>query len=311
METELRLGDSKEKTCSAWLNGWVQATRRPGIFQASGSLLFRIKRFRYRHCLVILAILVSYPCMAVSEQTGKQIEDKPTISGDDFEIKIEIIQQQTPMLMPDALARIRKYESKVAFNDSCFKANEVKVVRKKVEQVRFTFPSSLLNGDTFFFTPGKYPVSGAIEYHAEEMKAPTQLAYKPEPISIVPPQTALLRGGVLGAFLLSLFLTVYRLRYQFHTDGTKILSWPVLFGFALDGFLLFIFGSVSACITILLIQRIGQGNLPVSVDVKDYLGGIIVGLFSAKFGDYWYTQFFKESPQSTADSNEAEKSSSD
>jgi hypothetical protein len=57
-------------------------------------------------------------------------------------------------------------------------------------------------------------------------------------------------------------------------------------------------GSIVATITILLLQRLSDVGLPITLDVKDWIGGLIVGLFSSQLGDTLYDRFVGQ-PQST------------
>ena len=51
-------------------------------------------------------------------------------------------------------------------------------------------------------------------------------------------------------------------------------------------------GSIISVTAILLPHRLGNANLPITVTANDYLGGVIVGLFSYTIGNALYQQFF-------------------
>ena len=117
---------------------------------------------------------------------------------------------------------------------------------------------------------------------------------------------AVLRGGVIGALLLSLFVPAYRVLYKrekstHKNNGTLRDVFAQFITFLISG-------SVVSITAILLIHRMGSANLPISFTVNDYLGGVIVGLFSYVIGDTLYKQFFEKSDsqaKSVTESNKA------
>lgn len=138
---------------------------------------------------------------------------------------------------------------------------------------------------TLLFTPGEYVVSAEVEY-VEPPDASPQSMYTTYQLSLKPPLSAVLRGGVLGALLLAIFVPAYRVLHGRTAEATRARS-------ALQQAATFLVaGSVVSIIAILLLQRVGGLELPVNVAVNDYLGGVIIGLFSYKIGDVLFQQFF-------------------
>ena len=51
-------------------------------------------------------------------------------------------------------------------------------------------------------------------------------------------------------------------------------------------------GSICAIIALILLRRVEAAALPVNLTITDFYGGIVLGLFSYKIGDYLYNSFF-------------------
>lgn len=96
----------------------------------------------------------------------------------------------------------------------------------------------------------------------------------------------LVLGTWVGAGLLAVFSVVHARRQ----GGNEV---ETLASHALR---LFLAGGVTGTIFVLLIQRIGDQDLPFKFAVNDMLGGVIVGLLSFKIGDALYKYFFVSKP---------------
>jgi multisubunit Na+/H+ antiporter MnhB subunit len=97
-------------------------------------------------------------------------------------------------------------------------------------------------------------------------------------------------GGVLGSLLLALFLGTYR---YLRRKGERKLWQEVR-----EAFILFLAGSICAIIAILLLYRFKELPLPINVNVNDFYGAIVIGLFTYKLGDWLFEQFFGKTEQS-------------
>ena len=162
-----------------------------------------------------------------------------------------------------------------------------------ISRVKQTFFHWLLNPDTFLFLPDTYRVRCVVEYGVNETTGSIQGEI---PIDLQPPLSSLLRGGVIGSLLLAIFLPIYR--FSRHVPKADWQPENPLLRFPLTFVQIFISGSVVSAIAILLLQRLGDVDLPVTIDVKDWIGGLIIGLFSYQIGDTLYGRFLgdQESP---------------
>jgi len=146
--------------------------------------------------------------------------------------------------------------------------------------------SSVFDLESLFFVPGNYVIRSEIIFK-ESGKEISQSMYSTYEIELEPPLSAVLRGGVIGALLLAVFVPAYRILHKRKDEKIKIRD---LLGQAVTFFLS---GSVVSITAILLLQRLGNLALPISITVNDFLGGIVVGLFSYSIGNALYKQFFK------------------
>ena len=145
--------------------------------------------------------------------------------------------------------------------------------------------------DTLFFVAGDYIfrtevilTDGTNETIKKHLNATKKVPLEASLFTI-------LRGGLIGAVLLSLFIPSRK------WANTRTVSWSSKFTAMKDMIASFssliIPGSVMSVTVIVVIHRIGIANLPVSVSVNDYLGGIIIGLFSFVIGNSLYDKYFK------------------
>jgi hypothetical protein len=147
--------------------------------------------------------------------------------------------------------------------------------------------AQLLDASTFFFLPGKYRIQAVIEYSPAPVEKTPSGTVSPHrrflrqtaEVELKPPLMALLRGSWLGCLLAALFLTI-RWSGQHSAlpaEGRRRWfqsAWPVV----RFGFRVLVTGLVSATIIVLLLQRLSDIGLPLTVEVNDWVGGVIVGL---------------------------------
>ncbi|WP_185152836.1 hypothetical protein, partial [Fulvivirga aurantia] len=106
-----------------------------------------------------------------------------------------------------------------------------------------------------------------------------------ESVYFEPPLWSILAGGVIGSFLLSLFIAILQIKKHsyFKVDRKENIQFTLSLLWA--GIVNFIFGIIVSSAVILLLQRTSDFNLPITLSVEDYLGGIVIGLFSSKLGE--------------------------
>lgn len=142
---------------------------------------------------------------------------------------------------------------------------------------------------SFFFLPGEYQ----LRYEVTLKDSGDNLLTIPGQarVELTPPLNAVLRGGVLGALLLTVFLGVYRLQHWLRRgDFSGLLRLGLVSSARLT--LRFVVGSVVAFIVILLLNRSTDLPIPITVEVKDYMGGLVIGLFSHQLGDIVYEKLY-------------------
>ncbi len=157
---------------------------------------------------------------------------------------------------------------------------------------RVTMPlwAALVNSDTLLFVPGKYRLRAEIVLKESGNDKGIRSLYASTEVVLEPPLSAALRGGVVGALLLALFVPAYRLLHSRRQGEAP--DKPIIRNLAGQFLIYSVSGSVVSITTILFIHRMGSADLPISISVNDYLGGIIIGLFSYVFGDALYKRFF-------------------
>lgn len=134
-----------------------------------------------------------------------------------------------------------------------------------------------LDLSTLFFLPGKYRIGAVVEYDAASTDTTRPSAYHRRilrqyaEVDLRPPLMTLLRGAWIGCFLAALFLA---LRYRRGDAGAQP-SWNQVKWYLARVLLT---GVVSATIIVLLLQRLSDIGLPLTVEVNDWVGGVIVGL---------------------------------
>jgi hypothetical protein len=159
-----------------------------------------------------------------------------------------------------------------------------------IPRVTMSFWGSIFSSETLLFVPGRYRLRAEIVLKESGNDKGIRSLYASTEVTLEPPLSAALRGGIVGALLLALFVPAYRtLHVPGKGEGNTQGSLANLVG---QFFIYSISGSVVAVTTILFIYRMGSANLPISISVNDYLGGIIIGLFSYVFGDALYKKFF-------------------
>ena len=159
-----------------------------------------------------------------------------------------------------------------------------------VPGVTMSFVDSIVDTKTLLFVPGQYRLRAEVVLKESGNEKGIRSLYATTELTLEPPLNAVLRGGVIGALLLSLFVPAYSVLYNRRNKLSK--TQFTLQSIVCQFIVYFVSGSIVSITAILLIHRIGSANLPISITVNDYLGGIIIGLFSYVIGNMLYNKFF-------------------
>ncbi len=139
---------------------------------------------------------------------------------------------------------------------------------------RWYFP--FLNLRLLFFKPAEYEARVIITYKVFDRNE-TMIEEKVM-VKLDPPVSSILWGSILGSVLLALYIAIYK-------RNRKTLPWKK----ALSRFAsVSLTGIVSGIIIIFLLFRFKDLDLPVTIAVTDFFGGLVLGLFTYKLGDWLY-----------------------
>ncbi len=161
-----------------------------------------------------------------------------------------------------------------------------RIYRMNIPSVHMPFFEAISNTQTLLFAPGVYNIRAEVAFYESGKEMISQSMYATYELEFEPPLSAVLRGGVLGALLLALFVPAYRAMNL--RSGNRI----SIKGLFLQSLIFFLAGSVVSITAILVLHRIGNLKLPITVAVNDYLGGVVIGLFSYSIGNTLYRQLF-------------------
>jgi hypothetical protein len=151
------------------------------------------------------------------------------------------------------------------------------------------------------FLPGSYKVT-MILFYGDPVKGIDPLKANKdrkvitwvEEVYFKPPISSLLVGGIMGSFLLTLFISIFSLKNNVIDRNWIDLMKKNWLVHLIKQIITFLFGSIVSIVSILVIQRVSDFSLPISLKVEDYLGGIIIGMLSLKLGDSLYNMFVKK-----------------
>jgi hypothetical protein len=143
---------------------------------------------------------------------------------------------------------------------------------------RWYFP--FLNLGMLFFKPGEYEARVTVTYKLFD-RNDTMIEEKVA-IKLEPPFSSIIWGSVLGSFLLALFITLYK-RKQDSSNFPLKEALSQIFWISSTGI-------VSGIIIIFLLVRFKDLDLPMTVTVNDFFGGMVIGLFTYKLGAWLYTK---------------------
>lgn len=256
--------------------------------------------------LPILPLFVVFSNVSYSQEIVRPaLRDRPSLSIDVHQIQrsftasfdIDVILtnltnksidiREVKILLPESMKSIRSNKIKETFDAPIHQLKEgsERIYRWGIPRAQMPLLKSLYDVETLLFLPGTYVIRSEVVF-SESGSSAHQSMYATYELNLEPPLSAVLRGGVLGALLLAFFVPAYRViqaKGQRKIPIKDILSQSLVF---------FMAGSVVSITAILLLHRLGSLNLPITIVVNDYLGGVVVGLFSYTIGNTLYRQFF-------------------
>lgn len=155
-----------------------------------------------------------------------------------------------------------------------------RLVPIRIPQPQLSWLTPIRNRQLLAFVPGEYDLSAVVTYTVEPPVDSQTIEIAK--ITLEPPLSSLIWGGVLGAVLLALFMGVYD--YSRPDSPRKV--WDTL----KKAVTISVAGAVSASIALLLLQRLKGVELPINLTITDFYGGVVIGLFSYKIGDWLHKE---------------------
>ena len=232
----------------------------------------------------ILAVSLSQQDRAVTSAFDIHVRVSNFTGSDIFIKRIQVI------LPPQFLAARKSNDWQKILNNF----EERQLTPGSEQLVSFSIPQEniywfgpILKFQLLSFLPNEYDARIVVSYKVPP--AHDSSVQEIKKISIEPPLASIMWGGVLGSLLLALFLGTYR----FLRRTAKRRLWQEV----KEAFVLFLAGSICAIIAILLLYRFKELPLPVNINVNDFYGAIVIGLFTYKLGDWLFDQFFGKTEQ--------------
>lgn len=168
---------------------------------------------------------------------------------------------------------------------------EQKLVPGSEYPLNFTIPyknlswySNLFNSNLLLFQPKSYEFNVILKYRiATRGKTSVQ---KLMTLTLEPPMSSLIWGGIIGSFLLAIFLSSFKYLRESKSNILKdiLIEWVKLF----------ITGAITAIILVFIIYRYKELQLPINITVNDFFGGVVLGLFTYSLGDWLYRKLREE-----------------
>jgi len=149
-----------------------------------------------------------------------------------------------------------------------------------IPQQQLSWLTPIRNRQLLAFVPGEYDLSVVVTYTVEPPVDSQTIEIAK--ITLEPPLSSLIWGGVLGAVLLALFMGVY----DYSRPHTRRKAWDT----SKKAVTISVAGAVSASIALLLLQRLKGLELPINLTVTDFYGSVAIGLFSYKIGDWLHKE---------------------
>jgi hypothetical protein len=166
-------------------------------------------------------------------------------------------------------------------------AGSIRVYRGTFPAYDRSVAAAVFDRSTFLFVPGDFPVRATVKVSLADQPV-THYPWAKATVHLQAPLSASLRGGLLGAILLALFVPAYELLQLRGRIGIEpIHALRQFFVFALSG-------CVVATAGILVIYRLGSSDFPITIQITDWLGGFVVGLFSYPIGKKLHSMLFPD-----------------
>jgi hypothetical protein len=175
----------------------------------------------------------------------------------------------------------REMENPVALDLS--EAKDLDAGNAIIETVQFKprashWYSSLFNLRMMFFKPGDYEARVIVTYKLLDRNQ-TMIEEKVL-VKLVPPVISILWGSIFGSVLLALYIGLYKRTKTAMTWKNTLLQFVSVAAT----------GIVCGFIIVFLLFRFKDLDLPVTIAVTDFFGGLVLGLFTYKLGDWLYTK---------------------
>lgn len=192
----------------------------------------------------------------------------------------DFVVQEVRLLLPTDLGAARKDD--VSGLQRTLTSQHLRPGHQRIESFNlpdvFSWRSNL---PRLTFLPGSYEIGAVVVYRVMPEEG-TSEASASATMNVDSGLESLLLGGVLGALLLGAFMGAYEL------NKSGFGGWKKIVGNVLRTALA---GAVCAAVVILMLKRLQGLELPISLVVTDFYGGIVVGLFSYKLGDKLFDMF--------------------
>lgn len=184
-------------------------------------------------------------------------------------------------------ARGMKVEQSLKFSEPMMQPGHQRLVHFRLPAEGANPWRMLTNPQLLAFAPGDYRYRVVVMFKVPPSKETA--VSESGTLTMAPPLASLLWGGVLGSILLAMFVGAYRATRKPRSRRRRQFVETVLLAAA---------GAICAVIALILLRRLQGVELPVNITIADFYGGVVIGLFSFKIGDWLYSQLLalNESP---------------
>lgn len=163
-------------------------------------------------------------------------------------------------------------------NDKDLDSGNTRIKKAKFDSAISKWYFPFRNLRLLFFKSAEYEARVIITYKVFDRNE-TMIEEKVK-IKLDPPVSSILWGSIFGSLLLALFIALYK-------RTKEMLPWKT----TLSRFVsVSLTGIVSGFIIIFLLFSSKNLDLPVTITVTDFFGGMILGLFTYKLGDWLYNK---------------------
>ena len=139
-----------------------------------------------------------------------------------------------------------------------------------------------------FFYPGHYRIGAVVEYREDLPDKPWLKESVETETAFEPPISSLVAGSLLGVVLVTLFVGANRARSVVSSEGLANVTFRRVCTFVVQLAFSALLGAIVAIIAVVMLQRVSGFSLPITIEVKDFIGAMIIGLFSVQLGRTLY-----------------------